>query len=116
MINSLNGIDDDIQKNLVELTDIAGNLSDVTVFRYDIGVIFRLIFYQNQNTPDTVIYIGIDVILTNGKFTKNINREKTDVLDCQWIQKLQALGLLPSSLLPGYVIEKLRTLCGIEVR
>jgi len=38
---------------------------------------------------------GIEVILTNGNFTKNINRKKTDVMDSQWIQKMHSLGLLP---------------------
>lgn len=64
-----------------------------------------------QNLFVELINAGIEVILTNGKFTKNINRKKTDVLDCQWIQKLHALGLLPSSFLPCDVTEKLRTLC-----
>ena len=64
-----------------------------------------------QNLFVELINAGIEVILTNGKFTKNINRKKTDVLDCQWIQKLHALGLLPSSFLPGHVTEKLRTFC-----
>lgn len=54
---------------------------------------------------------GLEVILTNGKFTKNINRKKTDVMDCQWIQKMHSLGLLPSSFLPDKSTEKLRTLC-----
>ena len=27
----------------------------------------------------------IEVILTNGKFTKDIKGKKTDVLDCMWI-------------------------------
>ena len=41
----------------------------------------------------------------------SISRKKTDVLDCQWIQKLHSLGLLPSSFLPDEATEKLRTLC-----
>ena len=40
-----------------------------------------------------------------------MNRKKTDVRDCQWIQKLHSLGLLPSSFLPDHTTEKLRTLC-----
>ena len=64
-----------------------------------------------QNLYVELINNGLDVILTNGKFTKNINRKKTDVLDCQWIQKLHSLGLLPSSFLPDNTTEKLRTLC-----
>lgn len=40
---------------------------------------------------------GFQVILCNGKFTKNIKGRKTDVQDCQWIQKLHSIGLLTSS-------------------
>lgn len=64
-----------------------------------------------QNLFVELMNSGLDVILTNGKFTKNINRKKTDVLDCQWIQKMHSLGLLPSSFLPDETTEKLRTLC-----
>lgn len=64
-----------------------------------------------QNLFVELINAGIEVVLTNGKFTKNINRKKTDVLDCQWIQKLHSLGLLPSSFLPDHTTERLRTFC-----
>lgn len=64
-----------------------------------------------QNLFVELINSGIEVVLTNGKFTKNINRKKTDVLDCQWIQKLHSLGLLPSSFLPDHTTERLRTYC-----
>jgi transposase len=64
-----------------------------------------------QNLFIELINSGIKVILTSGRFTKNMNRKKTDVMDCQWIQKLHSLGLLPSSFLPDHTTEKLRTLC-----
>jgi len=64
-----------------------------------------------QNLFVELMNSGLEVILTNGKFTKNINRKKTDVMDCQWIQKMHTLGLLPSSFLPDETTEKLRTLC-----
>lgn len=64
-----------------------------------------------QNLFVELLNSGLNVILTNGKFTKNINRKKTDVMDCQWIQKMHSLGLLPSSFLPDATTEKLRTLC-----
>ena len=63
-----------------------------------------------QNLFVELINNGLHVVLTSGKFTKNINRKKTDVLDCQWIQKMHTLGLLPSSFLPDHTTEKLRTL------
>ena len=40
-----------------------------------------------QNLFIELVNNDIKVILTAGKFTKNINRKKTDVMDCQWIQK-----------------------------
>ncbi|WP_235299714.1 IS110 family RNA-guided transposase [Portibacter marinus] len=54
---------------------------------------------------------GFEVILANGKFTKNIKGRKTDVQDCQWIQKLHTLGLLTGSFLPDDQTEQLRTYC-----
>jgi transposase len=54
---------------------------------------------------------GMVVTLCNGKFTKNIKGKKTDVIDCQWIQKLHTIGLLSSSFLPDIITEQLRTYC-----
>jgi transposase len=54
---------------------------------------------------------GFHVILCNGKFTKNIKGKKTDIQDCQWIQKLHSLGLLSGSFLPDEKTEQLRTFC-----
>jgi transposase len=54
---------------------------------------------------------GLQVILCNGKFTKNIKGKKTDVQDCQWIQKLHTIGLLSGSFLPDEATEQLRTYC-----
>jgi transposase len=52
---------------------------------------------------------GFELVLTNGKFTKHVQGKKTDVKDCQWIQKLHTLGLLTSSFLPDETTEQLRT-------
>jgi transposase len=54
---------------------------------------------------------GLQVILCNGKFTKNIKGKKSDVQDCQWIQKLHTMGLLSGSFLPDEATEQLRTYC-----
>lgn len=51
------------------------------------------------------------MILVNGKFTKNVNGKKIDVLDCMWIQKLHTLGSLSGSLLPDEMTGELRTYC-----
>jgi transposase len=62
-----------------------------------------------QNLYAVLISKGFDITLCNGKFTKNIKGKKTDVKDCQWIQKLHSLGLLSSSFLPDEDTEVLRT-------
>ncbi|UKJ06942.1 IS110 family transposase [Solitalea lacus] len=64
-----------------------------------------------QNLYAVLIAKGFQVVLCNGKFTKNIKGKKTDVKDCQWIQKLHTLGLLNSSFLPDEATEQLRTYC-----
>lgn len=62
-----------------------------------------------QNLHAVLISRDFEVTLCNGKFTKNIKGKKTDVKDCQWIQKLHSLGLLSSSFLPDQDTETLRT-------
>jgi hypothetical protein len=52
---------------------------------------------------------GFDVILVNGRQTKNIKGKKTDIKDCQWIQKLHSLGLLSASFLPDSDTDTVRT-------
>ena len=51
---------------------------------------------------------GFEVLLVNGRQIKNV-KGKTDVKDCQWIQRLHCLGLLTGSFLPSEQIERLRT-------
>ena len=62
-----------------------------------------------QNLFSTLVSYGFDVILVNGKQTKNIKGKKTDIKDCQWIQKLHSLGLLSNSFLPDSTTDVIRT-------
>ena len=64
-----------------------------------------------QNLYVELMRHGFDVVLANGKFTKNIKGKKTDVKDARWIQKLHSIGLLTGSFLPDEQTEKLRTFC-----
>lgn len=91
-------------QDLKKLSEWLHNNGVTTVAMESTGQYWQNLFVELLNS-------GLEVILTNGKFTKNINRKKTDVLDCQWIQKMHSLGLLPSSFLPDQTTEKLRTLC-----
>ena len=53
---------------------------------------------------------GFEVRVVNARHVKNVpGRTKTDVLDCQWIQKLHSFGLLNGSFRPDAQIRKLRT-------
>lgn len=62
-----------------------------------------------QNLFSTLVGQGFDVILVNGRQTKNIKGKKTDIKDCQWIQKLHSLGLLSASFLPDSDTDTVRT-------
>jgi hypothetical protein len=62
-----------------------------------------------QNIFSFLVAQGFDVILVNGRQTKNIKGKKTDIKDCQWIQKLHTLGLLSSSFLPDSTTDIIRT-------
>ena len=73
-----------------------------TIAMESTGTYWQNLFFALQNAE-------FDVLLANGKFTKNIKGKKTDVLDCQWIQKLHTLGLLSGSFLPDDTTLQLRT-------
>ena len=44
---------------------------------------------------------GFKVILVNPRQVKNVSGKKSDVMDCQWIQKLHTFGLLGASFRPA---------------
>jgi len=89
-------------ENLYELADWLTQHNIATVAMESTGNYW-------QNLHAVLISKGFDVTLCNGKFTKNIKGKKTDVKDCQWIQKLHSLGLLSGSFLPDEDTEILRT-------
>lgn len=52
---------------------------------------------------------GFKVLLVNAAHLRNVpGRRKSDVLDCQWIQRLHSFGLLRGSVRPGEPIVELR--------
>jgi hypothetical protein len=53
---------------------------------------------------------GLKVCLVNPKETKQVKGRKTDVKDCQWIQKLFSSGLLRQSFIPQAKYMELRQL------
>jgi transposase len=52
---------------------------------------------------------GFQVILANARQTKNVAGRKSDVQDCQWIQRLHTYGLLQGSFRPEDAYCVLRT-------
>ena len=50
---------------------------------------------------------GFEVKLVNARHVKNVTGRKTDVEDCQWLQKLHSFGLLSGAFRP---VEKIRPL------
>jgi transposase len=53
--------------------------------------------------------MGLKVCLVNARYVKNVPGRKTDVIDCQWIQRLHSYGLLEGSFRPDQQICVLRT-------
>jgi transposase len=52
---------------------------------------------------------GIEVLLVNPRYAKNVSGRKTDALDCQWLRTLHCYGLLPASFRPAREIASLRS-------
>lgn len=53
---------------------------------------------------------GFEVFLVNAHHVKSVTGRKTDLYDCQWIQKLHACGLLKGSFRPDDVTVAMRSL------
>ena len=54
---------------------------------------------------------GFEVVLVNARHLKSVaGRPKTDIYDCQWIQRLHSYGLLQGSFRPSDEICELRGL------
>ena len=52
---------------------------------------------------------GFEVMLVDPRRIKNVPGRKTDVLDCQWLQRLHTYGLLSGSFRPEGEIRRLRS-------
>jgi transposase len=118
------GIDVGSRSHFVAVGQSEENVKEFGVFNEDL---FSMVLWLEENQIKTIamestgtywqnlyavlIAKGFHVILCNGKFTKNIKGKKSDVKDCQWIQKLHSLGLLSGSFLPEEKTEQLRTYC-----
>ncbi len=51
---------------------------------------------------------GLEVVVVNGKYVKNLPGRKTDISDCQWAATLHAHGLLKPGFVPPEHIRRLQ--------
>lgn len=58
---------------------------------------------------DVLESYGFQVNVVNARHTKTLPGRKTDVLECQWLQKLHTFGLLNNSFRPAEEIRVLRS-------
>jgi len=91
-------------KDLHELCNWLKSVSVTTVALESTGSYWRPLFLLLQAYE-------LNPVLVNGKYTKNVKGKKTDVLDCQWIQKLHTMGMLEGSFIPDLFTETLRQYC-----
>jgi transposase len=54
--------------------------------------------------------VGFEVCLVNARYFQNVPGRKTDVSDCQWLQRLHSAGLLRGSFRPAQEVCVLRSL------
>lgn len=59
---------------------------------------------------DMLEQAGFEVFLVNARHVKSVTGRKSDLLDCQWIQKLHSCGLLKSSFRPDEKTVAVRSL------
>ncbi len=118
------GIDVGSRSHFVAIGQGADDVREFGVYNEDLQAIAAWLIENNITTvamESTGTYwqslftvlrqAGLQVILCNAKFNKNIKGKKTDVQDCQWLQKLHTIGLLSGSFLPDEATEQLRTYC-----
>ncbi len=122
------GIDVGSRSHFVAVGQGKGDVREFGVYNEDLKAIAEWLRENNVKTvamESTGTYwqslfavlqsAGLQVILCNGKFTKNIKGKKTDVQDCQWIQKLHTIGLLNSSFLPDEATDNYEPIAGIAL-
>ena len=51
---------------------------------------------------------GLEVIVVNGRYVRNLPGRKTDMSDCQWLATLHAHGLLRGGFVPPAAIRRLQ--------
>ena len=87
--------------DLLALADWLGRCGVATVAMESTGVYWIPIFELLEAR-------GFEVCLVNARHIKNVPGRKSDVQDCQWIQRLHSYGLLSASFRPAAEMVALR--------
>jgi transposase len=87
--------------DLFKLTDWLKKCGIETVAMESTGVYWIPLFELLQSR-------GFDVKLVDARHVKNVSGRKTDVLDCQWLQRLHTYGLLNAAFRPEEEVCVLR--------
>ncbi len=87
--------------NLYELADWLSQCRIKTVAMESTGVYWIPLYELLESR-------GFEVFLVNAHHVKNVPGRKSDVIDCQWIQRLHSYGLLQASFRPTDEICQLR--------
>lgn len=87
-------------QNLLEIDAFTESLQDLTTTLQQAGVIH--VAMEATGVYWIVVYEileqqGFKVTLVNARHFKNVDAQKTDVKDCQWLHQLHAYGLLRAS-------------------
>lgn len=95
--------------DLVRMADWLQSLRIETVAMESTGVYWVAVYEILEKR-------GIEVILANARDARTVPGRKSDVNDAQWLQRLQACGLLRASFRPGRDIAALRTYLRLRER
>lgn len=87
--------------DLHQLADWLTEVGITTVAMESTGVYWIPVFEMREAR-------GLQVFLVHARHIKNVPGRKSDYLDCQWIRKLHALGLLTASFRPDAEMCALR--------
>ena len=89
-------------KGLLELSEFLASHGVTHVVMEATGVYWRPVWH--------ILEESFELILANAAHVKNVPGRKSDVMDCQWLARLLAHGLIRGSFVPPQPIEELRQL------
>lgn len=103
--------DDRDEKNVRKFAAFTSDLKEMATWLKQCGIktiamestgVYWIPLFQILETK------GFKVVLVNARHVKNVPGRKTDVKDCQWLQRLHSFGLLNASFRPEDQICELR--------